>query len=81
MRLLKALYAEDRRMVVAGVSDRYSDLPILQGTTLYGTTRAGGSSDNGTLFKLNTDGSGFTVLKHFTSVGFFGAGPSGPPAR
>jgi predicted mannosyl-3-phosphoglycerate phosphatase (HAD superfamily) len=29
-RLLKALYAENRRVVVAGVSDRLDDLPILQ---------------------------------------------------
>lgn len=38
----------------------------LNGTTLFGTTRAGGADDVGTLFKLNTDGSGFAVLKALT---------------
>ncbi|MCL4786852.1 MAG: hypothetical protein KJ070_08670 [Verrucomicrobia bacterium] len=38
----------------------------LNGTTLFGTTRAGGADDVGTLFKVNTDGSGFAVLKNLT---------------
>jgi uncharacterized repeat protein (TIGR03803 family) len=38
----------------------------LEGATLFGTTRAGGEDDVGTLFKVNTDGSGFGVLKDFT---------------
>ena len=29
--------------------------PTLSGSTLYGTTYAGGSSGNGTVFKVNTD--------------------------
>lgn len=36
----------------------------VSGNTLYGTTLQGGQFGNGTLFKLNTDGSGFTVLQH-----------------
>jgi len=32
---------------------------------LYGTTELGGSSDNGTVFKLNPDGTSFTVLHSF----------------
>ncbi|HUE37075.1 MAG TPA: choice-of-anchor tandem repeat GloVer-containing protein, partial [Candidatus Acidoferrum sp.] len=39
---------------------------ILSGNTLYGTTTAGGSSGNGTVFAVNTDGSGFTNLYRFT---------------
>src|SRR6267378_3252948 len=39
---------------------------ILSGNTLYGTTTAGGSSSNGTVFAVNTDGSGFTNLHGFT---------------
>ena len=34
--------------------------------TLYGTTFAGGSSGRGTVFSLQTNGLGFTVLHHFT---------------
>ncbi len=41
---------------------------ILSGTTLYGTTLSGGSSGNGTVFAVNTDGTGFTVLHSFTPV-------------
>ena len=39
---------------------------VLSGTTLYGTTAYGGSSGNGTVFSVNTDGSGYTVLYSFT---------------
>jgi len=38
---------------------------ILVGNTLYGACAHGGSSGNGTLFKINTDGSGFGVLHRF----------------
>src|ERR1051325_2297669 len=41
---------------------------VLSGHTLYGTTIHGGSSDDGTVFKLNTDGTGFTVLKNFNGT-------------
>jgi uncharacterized repeat protein (TIGR03803 family) len=41
----------------------------LWGHTLYGTTLAGGASSNGTLFAINTDGSGFTNLYSFTGGG------------
>ena len=57
---------------------------ILSGNTLYGTTFGGGSSGNGTLFKVNTNGTGFTILHSFTATPGFpspptnsdGAGPS-----
>jgi uncharacterized repeat protein (TIGR03803 family) len=39
---------------------------ILSGNTLYGTTGYGGVSGQGTVFAVNTDGSGFTVLRNFT---------------
>ena len=35
---------------------------VLSGKTLYGTAQAGGNSGNGTVFSINTDGSGFTGL-------------------
>src|SRR5437667_5688668 len=39
---------------------------ILAGNTLYGTAANGGSSGSGTVFKVNTDGTGFTNLHSFT---------------
>jgi uncharacterized repeat protein (TIGR03803 family) len=41
----------------------------LSGRTLYGTTSSGGAYTNGTLFAINTDGSGFTNLYSFTGGG------------
>ena len=46
----------------------------LFGSTLYGTTGSGGTGTSGTIFKLNTDGTGFTILKNFTNNPD-GAGP------
>ncbi len=43
---------------------------VLSGNTLYGTTSAGGSANSfGTIFKVNTDGSGFTNLHTFGLAG------------
>lgn len=39
---------------------------VASGNTLYGAAFAGGQFGCGTVFKLNTDGTGFTVLKHLT---------------
>lgn len=56
---------------------------ILSGYTLYGTTAGGGSSGNGTVFAVNTDGTGFTNLYSFTATSGFnrmngdGANPEG----
>jgi uncharacterized repeat protein (TIGR03803 family) len=41
---------------------------ILSGNTLYGTAGGGGSSGNGTVFAVNTDGTGFTTLHSFTAT-------------
>jgi uncharacterized repeat protein (TIGR03803 family) len=41
---------------------------ILSGATLYGTTDGGGSSGNGAVFALNTNGLGFTNLHSFTAL-------------
>jgi uncharacterized repeat protein (TIGR03803 family) len=49
---------------------------VLSNMTLYGTALLGGISNNGTLFKINTDGSSFTVLKKFIG-GADGALPLG----
>src|SRR5207247_6032282 len=34
--------------------------PVLMGSTLYGTTGGGGGSAGGVVFRINTDGTGFT---------------------
>jgi uncharacterized repeat protein (TIGR03803 family) len=47
----------------------------LSGSTLYGTASGGGSSGNGTVFSINTDGTGFTVLHSFSGGG--GSSPNG----
>src|SRR6266571_7211105 len=47
---------------------------VLSGNTLYGTTAKGGVSNSGTIFAVNTDGSGFPTLYAFTG-GADGANP------
>jgi len=39
----------------------------ISGNTLYGTAAGGGTNGNGTVFALNTDGTGFTNLHSFTA--------------
>jgi len=51
--------------------DAYAGL-VLSGDTLYGTASSGGASSTGTIFKLNTDGTGFAVLHNFAA---YGGGP------
>jgi uncharacterized repeat protein (TIGR03803 family) len=41
---------------------------ILSGNTLYGTTDWGGSLGDGTVFAVNTNGTGFTNLYYFTAT-------------
>jgi len=41
---------------------------ILSGSTLYGTTTSGGTANNGTVFAMNTNGTGFTVVHNFTAL-------------
>jgi uncharacterized repeat protein (TIGR03803 family) len=48
---------------------------VLSGGTLYGTTSAGGSPMSGTVFTINTDGTGFSTLYDFTALPDAG----GPP--
>ncbi len=53
-----------------GSSDGHSpgDLStlVISGSTLYGMTREGGSLNKGTVYSINTDGSGFRLLHTFT---------------
>jgi uncharacterized repeat protein (TIGR03803 family) len=41
---------------------------VLSGNTLYGTTLLGGTTGSGTVFKINTDGGGFTTLYNFNGA-------------
>jgi uncharacterized repeat protein (TIGR03803 family) len=41
---------------------------ILSDGILYGTTKYGGNGGSGTVFRLNTDGTGFATLYDFTAV-------------
>jgi len=44
-----------------------SDL-VLSGGTLYGTTVTGGTNNFGTIFSINTNGTGYSILHSFTNV-------------
>ena len=61
------IYFTDGGISVAGLA--------LSGNTLYGTATYGGDADKGTIFKVNTDGSGFTVLRHFMGFPADGQNP------
>ncbi len=50
---------------------------ILSGTTLYGMTSGGGSGEYGTIFKMETDGSGYDLLHEFTGSADDGSYPCG----
>jgi uncharacterized repeat protein (TIGR03803 family) len=47
-------------------SDSSAGLAI-GGSTLFGTTRQGGASGKGAIFKINADGTGYGILKYFTN--------------
>ena len=52
--------------------------PLLEGSDgmLYGTTGGGGTNGTGTVFRLNRDGSGYSVLRHCSADGNGGINPS-----
>jgi uncharacterized repeat protein (TIGR03803 family) len=43
---------------------------ILSGNTLYGAAATGGSGGSGTVFAVNTDGTGYAVVKNFSATAF-----------
>lgn len=51
---------------------------ILSGNTLYGTAYWGGISNFGTIFSVNTNGTGFRTLHSFTAPGSDGLNPYNP---
>ena len=54
----------------------YGSLTLV-GSKLYGMTRIGGSANLGTIFSVNTDGTGYTNLFNFTGGTTNGANPNG----
>ena len=62
-----------------GVNDGASPQGSLtvSGGSLYGMTQMGGSLSSGTLFEINTDGSGFHLVHSFTGLTTDGAYPYG----
>ncbi len=55
------------------------DMGLLQASNglLYGTAPRGGNSNQGIVFKLELDGSGFTIIKHFAGTNGDGGQPRG----
>lgn len=47
----------------------------VSGSTLFGTTYAGGTAGDGTVYEINTDGSGFQVLHSFAGGASDGRSP------
>ncbi len=62
-----------------GTSDGYWPFGALiaKGSTLYGMTESGGTSDGGTIFKINTNGTGFDLLHSFAGGSSDGEWPYG----
>ena len=52
----------------------------LSGSTLYGMTSGGGADSYGTIFQINTDGTGFQVLHSFNADAGDGAMPLTAPS-
>jgi len=65
--------------LLSGGDGTYPESGLLEGTdgALYGTTSFGGDSDEGTVFKVNKNGSGYRVLRSFNSAGDEGYWPNG----
>jgi uncharacterized repeat protein (TIGR03803 family) len=64
--------------VVGGIAGGAGPL-VLDGGTLYGATRYGGTYDRGTVFKIDTNGNNYTILYHFN--GTDGSRPGGALTR
>ncbi|MBM2813623.1 MAG: autotransporter-associated beta strand repeat-containing protein [Ignavibacteria bacterium] len=57
-------------------SNPYGTL-LYSGGLFYGMTQNGGTDNVGIIFKINPDGSSFTILHHFTGSATDGSSPSG----
>lgn len=59
----------------AGGSQPYAGVLVTSDGVIYGTTNFGGSSGGGVVYKLNTNGTGFTILRHLGAAKPEGNGP------
>ncbi len=66
----QAVYQRLRAFGFLELSSAIADAPLTEGTNgmLYGLSVAGGQYQNGTVFRLNKDGSGFSVIKSFSGT-------------
>ena len=62
---------------IAGDGDSPNGSLTLSGSKLYGMTSGGGAYGNGTIFQINTDGTGCQVLYSFGGIANDGAVPQG----
>jgi uncharacterized repeat protein (TIGR03803 family) len=62
-----------------GTADGYfpRESLVLSGSTLYGMTYRGGAYDRGTIFKIQVNGTGYTLLHEFAGGNADGAYPMG----
>jgi uncharacterized repeat protein (TIGR03803 family) len=51
--------------------------PVLSGSVLYGTTYAGGATGDGTIYQVNTNGTGYSVIYNFSLSPTNGYDPEG----
>jgi uncharacterized repeat protein (TIGR03803 family) len=77
--MLQAQTNYQRLWAFDGLSGFPPSAPLIQGSDgkLYGTTSYGGTNSNGTVFRINKDGSDYTILHNFSdpaSDGWFGEG-------
>jgi len=63
--LVASLQAQVKVLYSFADSSSPFESPILKGSTLYGMTRWGGASSNGTIYKIQTNGTGFKILHVF----------------
>ncbi len=72
-------YGQLHLFATSGAEGDFPQAGLIQGVDgmLYGATFQGGISNQGTLFKLNTNGTNFLVIYNFGSNSGDGAGPEG----
>jgi uncharacterized repeat protein (TIGR03803 family) len=77
--LSQVVYQGLRTFCFVELSSASPSGPLTEGTNgaLYGVSLGGGQTEDGTLFRLNKDGSGFAILRSFTGTNGDGTGPAG----